>query len=159
MSTENSLQYIYETMNLDLPKQEVDLMTYSDAGKLFEHEASERMGAALRVFLKSVVDSSSSIEKIDRAAIEAQVAFIDQIIGAQLDEILHSEPFQKLEAQWKQLKFLVDRTNFKKNVKIEILNCTKQALQEDFEDSPEIIQSSLYKHVYVDEYDTPGGEP
>lgn len=37
MSTENSLQYIYETMNLDLPKQEVDLMTYSDAGKLFEH--------------------------------------------------------------------------------------------------------------------------
>ena len=68
MSTENSLQYIYETMNLDLPKQEVDLMTYSDAGKLFEHEASERIGAALRVFLKSVVESSSTIDKIDRAA-------------------------------------------------------------------------------------------
>lgn len=159
MSTENSLQYIYETINMDLPSQEVDIAEYSDAGSLFEHQANERMGAALRVFIRSVVESSTSIEKIDRATIEAQVAFIDKMISAQLDEIVHSEPFQKLEAQWKQLKFLVDRTNFKKNVKIEILNVSKQDLQEDFEDSPEIIQSALYKHVYVDEYDTPGGEP
>jgi len=159
MSTENSLQYIYESISMELPSQEVNLADYSDAGALFEHSANERIGAGLRVFIKSIVDSSSSIDKIDRSAIEAQVAFIDKLISAQLDEIVHSDPFQKLEAQWKQLKFLVDRTNFKKNVKIEILNVSKQDLQEDFEDSPEIIQSALYKHVYVDEYDTPGGEP
>ncbi|HNY29351.1 MAG TPA: type VI secretion system contractile sheath large subunit [Fibrobacteria bacterium] len=159
MATENSLEYIYEAMNLELPSKEVDINAYSDAGSLIEHQASDRIGAALRVFIRSIVDSSNSIEKIDRSAIEAQVAFIDKLISAQLDEIMHSEPYQKLEAQWKQLKFLVDRTNFKKNVKIEILNCSKQDLQEDFEDSPEIIQSALYKHVYVDEYDTPGGEP
>lgn len=159
MSTENSLEYILESMNLELPSKEVDMMSFSDAANLFEHQASDRVGAALRVFIRSVVDSSSSIEKIDRAAIEAQVAYIDKLISSQLDEIFHNENFQKLESQWKQLKFLVDRTNFKKNVKIEILNCSKQDLQEDFEDSPEIIQSGLYKHVYVDEYDTPGGEP
>ena len=134
MSTENSLQYIYETINMDLPSQEVDIAEYSDAGSLFEHQANERMGAALRVFIRSVVESSTSIEKIDRATIEAQVAFIDKMISAQLDEIVHSEPFQKLEAQWKQLKFLVDRTNFKKNVKIEILNVSKQEQRKRFLD-------------------------
>jgi type VI secretion system protein ImpC len=53
----------------------------------------------------------------------------------------------------------VDRTNFKKNVKIDILDVSKEDLAEDFEDAPETIQSGLYKHVYTDEYDTPGGEP
>lgn len=159
MSGESSLQYIYETMNLDLPTKEIDLADFSDASALIEHQANERIGAGLRVFIRSVIDSSASIEKIDRAAIEAQVAFIDSMISAQLNEIVHSQQFQQLEAQWRQLKFLVDRTDFKKNVKIEILNCSKESLQEDFEDSPEIIQSGMYKHIYVDEYDTPGGEP
>lgn len=159
MSGESSLQYIYETMNLDLPTKEIDLADFSDASSLIEHQANERIGAGLRVFIRSVIDSSASIEKIDRAAIEAQVAFIDSMISAQLNEIVHSQQFQQLEAQWRQLKFLVDRTDFKKNVKIEILNCSKESLQEDFEDSPEIIQSGMYKHIYVDEYDTPGGEP
>ena len=159
MALENSLEYIYETMNLDLPSREVDLFSYSDVGSLIEHRASERIGAALRVFIRSVQDSSASIDRIDRAAIESQVAWIDRIISAQLDEIVHSAPFQELEAQWRQLRFLVDRTDFRKNVKVEILDVSKQELQEDFEDSPEIVQSGLYKHVYVDEYDTPGGEP
>lgn len=159
MSGESSLQYIYETMNLDLPTKEIDLADFSDASALIEHQANERIGAGLRVFIRSVIDSSATIEKIDRAAIEAQVAFIDSMISAQLNEIVHSQQFQQLEAQWRQLKFLVNRTDFKKNVKIEILNCSKESLQEDFEDSPEIIQSGMYKHIYVDEYDTPGGEP
>lgn len=159
MANETNLQYIYETMNLDLPSKEVDLADYSDASSLIEHEAGERIGAGLRVFIKSVIDSSVSIEKIDRATIDAQVGYIDRLISAQLSEIMHCEAFQKLEAQWRQVKFLVDRTDFRKNIKVEILNCSKEALQEDFEDSPEIIQTGLYKHVYVDEYDTPGGEP
>jgi type VI secretion system protein ImpC len=35
---------------------------------------------------------------------------------------------------------------------------SKEELRQDFEDSPEIIQSGLYKHAYIDEY-IPGGEP
>lgn len=33
------------------------------------------------------------------------------------------------------------------------------ALIRDFEDSPEVIQSGLYSHTYINEYDTPGGQP
>lgn len=160
MPTEKmSLDYIYETMNLELPKTSTDLSQYSDASSLYEHSQSDRIGAGLRVFIRSIIDSSTSVEKIDRSMIDAQVAFIDKTISAQLDDITHSEAFQQLESAWRSLKFLVSRTDFKKNVKIELLNSSKLDIMEDFEDSPETIQSGLYRHVYTDEYDTPGGEP
>ncbi|MGL1900519.1 MAG: type VI secretion system contractile sheath large subunit [Fibrobacterales bacterium] len=156
---EQGLEYIYESMNLDLPEQEVDLNNYKESEALFDQSANERLGAALRIFIESVSESATSIDKIDKAMIDAQVAYIDEKISSQLDEIFHNEAFQKLESSWRGLKFLVDRTNFKKNIKIEVLNASKEDMVEDFEDSPEIIQSALYKHVYTDEYDTPGGEP
>lgn len=157
--SDKNLEYIYETMNLELPSKEVDLSVYQDAGSLMEHATNERMSAALRVFINSVLESATSIDKIDKSVVDAQVAFIDKKISEQLDEVFHSEAFKTLESSWTSLKFLVGRTDFKKNVKIEVLNVSKDDLKEDFEDSPEIIQSGLYKHVYMDEYDTPGGEP
>jgi len=153
------LEYIYETIDLEIPEKEVDISEYRDVDSLSEHSASERMGAALRVFVQSAQDSAATIDRIDKSMIDAQIAAIDEKISSQLDEIIHSDAFQKLESAWKSLKFTVDRTNFKKNVKIELLNVSKQSLLEDFEDSPETIQSGLYKHVYTSEYDTPGGEP
>ncbi len=40
-----------------------------------------------------------------------------------------------------------------------MLDVSKEALRRDFEDTPEVIQSGLYLHTYIQEYDTPGGEP
>ena len=134
-----SLDYIYETMNLELPKAATDLTQYSDASSLYEHSQSDRIGAGLRVFIRSIIESATSVDKIDRSMIDAQVAFIDKTISAQLDEITHSVAFQQLESSWRSLKFLVSRTDFKKNVKIELLNSSKQDIMEDFEDSPETI--------------------
>ena len=157
--SEQSLEYIYETMDLKVPEEEINISEYRDVDSLSEHSANERMGAALRVFINSVLDSSATIDRIDKSVIDAQIASIDEKISAQLDEIMHCEGFQKLESAWKSLHFTVGRTNFKKNVKIELLNSSKRDLLEDFEDSPETIQSGLYKHIYTSEYDTPGGEP
>ncbi len=56
-------------------------------------------------------------------------------------------------------KSLVDKTDFRQNVKIELLDLSKDDLRRDFEDWPEIIQSGLYLKTYIAEYDTPGGEP
>ncbi|NDM01517.1 type VI secretion system contractile sheath large subunit, partial [Escherichia coli] len=60
---------------------------------------------------------------------------------------------------WRGVKSLVDKTDFRRNVKIELLDLSKDDLRQDFEDAPEIIQSGLYLQTYVAEYDTPGGEP
>ena len=146
-------------MNLTVPDHEVDISGFKNAEALAESNANERIGAALAFFVESVVKSTQTVDKIDKVVLDNQIAEIDRKISEQLDEILHHPKFQKMESAWRSLKFLVDRTDFKKNIKIDILDMDKDELAEDFEDAPETIQSGLYKHVYTDEYDTPGGEP
>src|SRR5690606_11002207 len=45
------------------------------------------------------------------------------------------------------------------NIRLELINASKQDLLDDFEDSPELVQSGLYKHVYTAEYGQFGGQP
>jgi len=156
---ETQLSSVYKSMNLDLPAKFVDISEYSDAASLYKYSPSERISSGLMAFVQSVLDSSATVEKIDRAFIDSQVAFIDKIVSEQLDAIMHSPEFQKLESSWRALQFLVQRTDFRRNVKIELISADKESLKYDFEDSPEVIQSGLYRHIYSDEYDTPGGEP
>ncbi len=153
------LNYLYQTMNLVPPSQAVRVSDYKNAEVLAESEAGERIGAALAFFVESILQSPAVFDKIDKAVLDNQIAEIDKKISLQLDEILHHPDFQEIESVWRSLKFLVDHTDFKKNVKIDILDISKEELAEDFEDAPEVIQSGLYKHVYTEEYDTPGGEP
>jgi type VI secretion system protein ImpC len=157
--TTQGLGYIYQTMNLPVPENAVDISAFRSAEALAESKANERIGAALAFFVESILNSPAAVEKIDKAVLDNQIAEIDRRISLQLDEILHTPEFQKMESTWRSLKFLVDRTDFRRNVKIDILDLSKEELSEDFEDAPETIQSGLYKHVYTDEYDTPGGEP
>ncbi|MDG5814743.1 type VI secretion system contractile sheath large subunit [Chitinispirillales bacterium ANBcel5] len=156
---ENSLDYIYQAMDLTVPEGTVDVMSFSEATALAESKTNERIGAALNFFIESVVQSGKTIEKIDKYVLDGIISDIDEKISDQLDEVMHHEEFQKMESAWRSLKFLVDRTDFRKNVKIDLLDMGKDELVEDFEDAAEVIQSGLYKQVYTDEYDTPGGEP
>src|SRR5690606_38167587 len=91
--------------------------------------------------------------------IDEMIAALDQKLCQQVDAIMHHESFQKMESAWRSLKFLVDRTDFRENNRIEILNVSKQALLEDFEDAPDITRSGLYKAVYTAEYGQFGGQP
>src|SRR5579863_689237 len=87
------------------------------------------------------------------------IAEVDRRLSLQLDEVLHHKDLQTLESTWRGLKLTVDRTDFRENNKIEILNVSKQDLIDDFEDAPEIMKSGLYKTVYTAEYGTFGGKP
>jgi type VI secretion system protein ImpC len=113
----------------------------------------------IAAFLAEVVKPIHAGEKVQTAAVDRMLAAIDQTISAQLNAIMHDPTFQEMESGWRSLKFLVDRTDFRQNIKIEMLNVGKDDLLSDFEDSPEIVKSGLYKHVYVDEYGQFGGQP
>ena len=41
------------------------------------------------------------------------------------------------------IKLLVDKTDFRENIKINILHATKDELLDDFEFAPEIVQSGF----------------
>ncbi len=116
-----------------------------------------RKGA--QAFIAEMLKPKHASEKADKNAIDLMIAEIDRKLSTQLDEVLHLPAFQQLESAWRGLKLLVDRTNFRENARIEVLNCSKSALQSDFEEAPETVQSGLYKQCYSNEYGTFGGEP
>jgi type VI secretion system protein ImpC len=99
------------------------------------------------------------VAKISKAVVDDMIAEIDKKLSLQLDAIMHNPEFQKLESAWRSLKFLVDRTDFRENIKLEVLNVSKDDLLDDFEDAPEIPKSGLYKTVYTAEYGQFGGQP
>jgi type VI secretion system protein ImpC len=98
-------------------------------------------------------------EVIDRAYVDLLICEIDQRMSIQINEILHHPTFQKLEAAWRGLKFLIDRVDFRENTRVEFVNCSKEDLLADFEDTPEVPKSGLYKLVYSAEFGQFGGRP
>ncbi len=113
----------------------------------------------VEAFMAHLVEPGRKVDKVSNAVIDEFIAEIDKKLSSQLDAILHHPEVQKLESSWRSLKFLVDRTDFRENIKVEILNATKDDLLEDFEDSPEIPKSGLYKTFYTAEFGQFGGQP
>ncbi len=110
-------------------------------------------------FISNILESGSNNEPINKLLVDRMIAELDSKLSKQMDEVLHSSRFKELESSWRSLKLLVDRTDFKENIKIHVLHATKSELLDDFEYSPEISQSSFYKHVYASGYGQFGGEP
>jgi type VI secretion system protein ImpC len=113
----------------------------------------------VQAFLTELLTPQHAKDKIDRELCDALIAEIDAKMGKQLDQILHHPDFQKLESAWRGLKFAIDRIDFRENIRCEVLNCSKEDLQSDFEDAPEIMKSGLYRLVYTAEYGQFGGKP
>ena len=152
-SKEGRLSVLLGKVNVSLPTSTVSIDQIADADK------GAIVTAALRVFVDAIAELQTPLDKIDKTLLDGLVAKIDQKLSEQLDEIMHAAAFQKMESAWRGLKFLVDRTDFRRNVRIELLDVSKDALRESFEDSPELIQSPLYRQVYSGAYDQPGADP
>nr|WP_235443067.1 type VI secretion system contractile sheath large subunit [Caballeronia mineralivorans] len=113
----------------------------------------------LEAFVGELLESHRATEKVSQSLVDDMISALDTKLCAQVDEILHQASFQKLESAWRSLKFLVDRTDFRENNRIEILDVSKDALLQDFEDAPDITRSGLYKAVYTAEFGQFGGQP
>ncbi len=125
--------------------------------KRSETEAYTMAAVGMRAFIAELLPQKGV--KPDKRAIDSMIAMVDKKLSAQIDEILHHETFQKLESAWRGLKLAVERTNFRENIKIEMLNCSKQDLADDFEIEMDITKTGLYYNVYKREIGQFGGEP
>lgn len=122
-----------------------------------KEEGYELVSTGIREFVRRLLGKPGV--KVNTALLTEFVADLDKQLSRQVDEILHHPDVQKLESAWRGLFFLVDRTNFKENIKVEFVNCSKDDLLTDFEDEPEITRTGLFKHVYDSGYGVFGGEP
>jgi type VI secretion system protein ImpC len=98
--------------------------------------------------------------KFDKAAVLKVLARIDEIVNAQVNEVLHHPQFQALESNWRGLDDLIKSTNFRANVMIDVLDVRKDELLDDFDSNAvDITGSALFKKLYIAEYDQYGGKP
>jgi type VI secretion system ImpC/EvpB family protein len=114
---------------------------------------------ALAEWFGQVPDNLSKQRLVRR--LNADVARLDRVLNDALNSILHAPAFQRLEASWRGLQYLVNRADYEDdaNIKIRVLDVTWSELEKDFDRATEFDQSQLFRKVYENEFGMPGGEP
>jgi type VI secretion system protein ImpC len=130
-----------------------------EQGRFSDPAARERGKNLVKEFVAQVLEGSMTLGRDADQMISARVAQIDHLVSLQLNEILHHAQFQKLEASWRGLKYLLDQSETGTQLKIRILNASKKDLLRDLQRAPEFDQSAMFKKVYEEEYGIFGGEP
>jgi type VI secretion system protein ImpC len=113
----------------------------------------------IRELAEQVSAGHVTIGRDVEATINSLIAQTDKLISQQLDEIMHHPEFQKLEASWRGLKYLLDNTETSTMMKIRVLNVSKRELLRDLERAAEFDQSALFQRVYNDGIGIYGGQP
>jgi type VI secretion system protein ImpC len=106
------------------------------------------------------IDQKEESDRLDKGRLQELENRIDGMINDQINEIIHHEKFQELEAIWRGLFDLIGSTNFRENVMIDLIDVSKEELQEDFENnSVDFTGSAFFQKVYCTEYEQYGGKP
>src|SRR5215471_4839884 len=129
------------------------------AAKPQSDKEASRAKDYFKQFLGQVVKPGQVISKDVEENIKFWIAQLDKKLSLQLNEIMHTPEFQKLEGTWRGLHYLVHQSETGEQLKIRVLNASKRDLFKDLERAVEFDQSALFKKVYEDEYGQLGGEP
>lgn len=108
-------------------------------------------------FVKQIMEGTITVSKDTERMINSRIAQIDKLISVQLNEIMHNQEFQRLEAAWRGLNYLVQNTETGEKLKLRIMNVSKKDLLKDMEKASEFDQSTLFKKIYEEEFGTFGG--
>jgi type VI secretion system protein ImpC len=121
-----------------------------------ERETAKQWVEAL---VEQVVTKEMKVSSDTEAMLNARIAAIDQALTNQLNEIMHAEPFQKLEAAWRGLKYFVFQTETSTMLKIKVFNISKGDLLKDLRKASEFDQSAMFRKVHDEGYGVLGGAP
>lgn len=132
-----------------------------DEGRLAGRDAAtrQRNKDIVKEFIGQFLEGSMTVSRDTEAMINARIAQIDHLVSIQLNEVMHHPDFQKLEASWRGLKMLMDRSETGTQLKIKVLNVNKRELLRDLQRAAEFDQSAAFKKVYEEEFGVFGGSP
>ncbi len=86
--------------------------------------------AGVESLISEIRDTETSCVKVKPSVAREIISELDERLGAGLEPILHHPEFRRLEALWRGLKFLVERTDFREPIRIEIRCNPKEDLLE-----------------------------
>jgi type VI secretion system protein ImpC len=154
----------------ELQGQAADAQTTSEFELLLKQEFKPKTDEANQAIQQAVMTlaeqalrlSGTKVVSADVVkTIEAIIAELDKKMTEQVNLILHSADFQKLEAAWRGLHHLVNNTETDEMLKIRVMNISKADLGKTLKRYKGTAwdQSPLFKKVYEEEYGQFGGEP
>lgn len=133
---------------------------YTDADGV-EDEGRKKAASELAGSFYQALLADLPAEHLTGAAafMDDRVATLDALISKQLAEVMHADGFQKVEATWRGLHYLVSRSETGEMLKLRVLDASKKDLDDDLNKAVEFDQSGLFKMIYEAEYGTYGGFP
>ncbi|MDE3136158.1 MAG: type VI secretion system contractile sheath large subunit, partial [Acidobacteriota bacterium] len=87
------------------------------------------------------------------------LGIVDKAIGAQMRALLHVPDLQALEAAWRAVFFLIRRVETGSQLKIFLVDVSKEELAADLGASGSLRESGLYRLLVEKSVGTPGAEP
>lgn len=124
-------------------------------------EARDAVSRAVQTLAQQALSQTQLIGADVIKSIEAMIAELDRKLSEQINVIMHSEDFQKLEGAWRGLHYLVNNTETDEQLKIRVMNISKADLGKTLKRYKGTAwdQSPLFKKLYEEEYGQFGGEP
>jgi len=145
------------TQTADAESQELSFLEQAiSATKQTSRDETEEL---LRTLTQEAMKGTVKWDKNLSVTINSAIAAIDRALSSQLSAVMHHEKFQKLEGSWRGLNHLVMNSETGSQLKIRMLNLTKNELGKDLEKAVEFDQSQIFKKIYGSEFGIAGGQP
>lgn len=120
-----------------------------------------RIETAVQTLAQQALQDAAIIGDDVYATVDAMRAAIDRKLTEQVNQIIHNEEFQALEAAWRGLHYMVMNTSTGKDMKIRVMNMSKEECRKMFRQYRDAAwdQSPLFKKIYESEFGQLGGQP
>src|SRR5271165_6179516 len=117
-------------------------------------DAEQRVAtkSALEEWIDDIMRRAKRVPEDAYLTIKQQISEIDALVARQVNEVLHDKEFQRVEATWRGLRYLVNQSDTGEMLKIKVLDVSKKDLAEDMRRKADFESTELYKKVYSAEY-------
>jgi len=149
-------------------QQESGSLEMSDFGSLLQKEfkpqsdkAKESVEVAVRTLAEQALAGTSLVTGDVLGTIQSLIAALDKKLTEQINLIMHTDEFQKVESAWRGLHYLVNNTETDEMLKIRVMNISKNDLGKTLKKFKGTAwdQSPVFKRIYEEEFGQFGGEP
>ncbi len=105
-----------------------------EKGRLAKDDKQKQWGKSLvGEFVNQILEGEMTVSADIEAMINQRIAQIDHLLSLQVNTILHHPEFQKLEATWRGLRYLLEQSETGPNCKIKVLNVSKKEMLRDLQ--------------------------
>ena len=120
-----------------------------------------RIEQAVQTLAEQALSNAQTLGGDVFATVDAMRSALDRKLTEQINQIIHNPDFQKLESAWRGLSYLVMNTATGKDMKIRVMNMSKEECRKMFRQYRDAAwdQSPLFKKIYEAEFGQLGGQP